>query len=130
MKIEMDKILVKAHGTPNHRDTIEYELVPSLSYCCQEMKNLLEDYSPFLKCIDGKLTKIFSIGNGDNADTYDYFPFSYCPFCGERFEYIINSGFIDEPIYEEKDVTEYKQVLTKKNVFVKLVRRKVDKDES
>jgi len=131
MKIQVNRILVKAHETLSYnykKDFVEYELIDPLSFCCSTMKSYLNDeHSSTFDTERGDLNRTFTIDNGDCDDTYEVYHFHYCPFCGEKIDYEIVGEYLDTPVYKTADVYENQRVLVKKRVFHQLARTKVKK---
>jgi hypothetical protein len=128
MNIEMNKVLVNAYDAygAHHYEYTKYELIEPFRYCCARMKSLIDDRQPF-DLIEGKLNWVFTIDQGDHASTYDYFPFDFCPFCGEKIDYEIIKSYIDTPVYVEREIQTYKSIVEKKPLFERFERTEVKK---
>jgi hypothetical protein len=131
MKIQMNKVLVKKHETMSYeykKDFIEFELVDPLSYCCSTMKEYLSsEHGSSFDTERASLDIVFTIDNGDYADTYEFYQFNFCPFCGERLDYEIVGEYVDTPVYKDAEVYENQRVLVKKKIFDKLERTRMKK---
>ena len=61
----------------------EYAIIEDLEFCCYRFRILDSELSLFNK----KSAKFCWIDSKSHDDIV-YYPIDFCPFCGERFEYI------------------------------------------
>lgn len=112
MKIELVKLIYD----DGKRKKISYKHNP-LKYCCKELGNndyicIKGGFSTKNNCVDLKLHIVVE-DYEHNYDFHnhckDYYPISYCPFCGEKIEYEIIKE-IDITLLREKLVDKLKEV--------------------
>jgi hypothetical protein len=57
--------------------------------CCNRMREFSDSYMErAFTGKDEKLCMVETVSYNDSADEYIYYPVDYCPFCGEKIEYV------------------------------------------
>jgi hypothetical protein len=116
------------YGTKIHQKAyIETEMV-GWNACCNRLREFSDNcMEKEFKGKDGKLCFVETIYYNDSADEHIYYPVDYCPFCGEKIEYVKIKHLIATPKMKTVERIQMVEQPVKKTVFEEWEYKEEDK---